>query len=80
MVQRGVIGGHCQPLPQDVLTCLVPPLRPVEIRQIHIRRRKRGIDPQRRPVGLLGFRGSGATACRTVRACGNGRRPCCQRP
>jgi hypothetical protein len=57
MVQRGVVGGHGEPLPQDFLTCLVLLLHPVEIRQVHVRRRKRGINPERCPVGPLGFHG-----------------------
>jgi hypothetical protein len=57
MVQCRVIGGHRKPLPQDVLTGLIPPLRPVEVRQIYIRRHKRGIDPQRRLVFPLGLHG-----------------------
>jgi hypothetical protein len=40
-----------------LFTFLVPMLCAVEIRQIHIRRRKRGIDPQRCSVGSLSFQG-----------------------
>jgi hypothetical protein len=57
MVQSRIVGGYGEPLPQDTLTFLVPLLSPVEIRQIYIRRCKRGIDPQCRTVDLLGFQG-----------------------
>src|SRR5262249_50088946 len=40
MVQRRVIRGYCQPLPQNCVAGCIPVLHPVEIRQIHIRWRK----------------------------------------